>query len=524
MHHRPREEAAMERRCRAARGGSWTSAKCGLFGLALFASLAPYGSDVWAHDGAGANVGFVVAENGLFYLKDGDVYLQRDTNQAPVPFRFVGTNAYFMHDAYASDNRPQPTMGTLCLAGGGHLPDTKDAAGNPVDFPCEKSGVPDDGLGFPVIRTFIFRDGAPVRNDGVACSLQPRVVPDPDRPGFVKGDYDETCFRKLDWVLHQADRAGIRLIATFLNNWDTWGGISQYLRWCDSGGLGKVAFYTTERCKHIYKKYVEHVLTRRNVYNDPQYADREYRDDPTIFAWELANEARCNECVSRDLAMGQFKGYTVAQWVNEMATYIKTLDPNHMVTTGEEGFDCTKTGTATAVGYTDPGLIRLRGWMYDGSQGTCFTENLRFAAIDFASIHLWPHHWGVDRDSAITWIKDHIRIAKGAAGLYRGQAAKPFVLGEFGWNRRQSRAGMFNEWLDAVERSEALPGDPNAAGYRGDGALAWQIICDYDAASCGTYATQLEVLYPPDSDVSRVLKCHAAIANSPAADVQTPCP
>jgi endo-1,4-beta-mannosidase len=488
-------------------------------GLALFASLIPFQPDLEAHDGPGANTGFVVAENGVFYLKDGDVYLQRDAGTgAPVPFRFVGTNAYFMHDAYASDNRPQHTMGTLCLATGQHLPDTKDAFGQPVDFPCEKAGMPHEGLGFPVIRTFIFRDGAPVRSDGVACSLQPRVVEDPEHPGFVKGDYDEVCFRKLDWVFHQADRAGVRLIATFLNNWDTWGGISQYLRWCDNQGLGKVAFYTTDRCKHLYKSYVEHVLTRPNFYNG-----RQYRDDPTIFAWELANEPRCNECVSRDLAMGQFKGYTVALWLDEMARYIKALDSKQMVTTGEEGFDCTKTGTATADGYTDPQLIRLRGWMYDGSQGTCFTENLRLGSIDFASIHLWPHHWGVDRASAITWIKDHVRIAKGAAGRYRGQA-KPIVLGEFGANRRQGRAATFNEWLDAVELSEALPGDPNVTGYRGDGALVWQIICDYDAASCRTYATQLEVLYPPETDVSRVLKCHAAIASNPLADVQSPCP
>ena len=379
----------------------------------MLVSLTSFGADVGAHDGPGMNVGFVVAENGAFYLKDGDVYLQ------PVPFRFVGTNAYFMHDAYASDNRPEHTMGTLCLATGKHLPATKDASDKPVDFPCEKSGVPHEGLGFPVIRTFIFRDGPPVRSDGVACSLQPDAVEDLGRPGFLKGVYHDECFRKLDWVFHQADRAGVRLIATFVNNWDTWGGISQYLQWCDSGGLGKVAFFTTDRCKDLYKQYVAHVLTRPNFYNG-----REYRDDPTIFAWELVNEPRCNECVSLDVAQGKFKGHTVAKWLNDMAGYTKSLDPRHMVTTGEEGFDCTKNGTATALGYTDPGLIRLRGWMYDGSQGICFTENLQLPFIDFASIHLWPHHWGVDRDSAITWIKDHIRIAKGAEGRYPGSRSR----------------------------------------------------------------------------------------------------
>ena len=52
-----------------------------------------------------------------------------------------------------------------------------------------------------------------------------------------------------------------------------------------------------------------------------------YRDDPTIFAWNLMNEPRCTGC-----------GWAMQEWVTEMAQYMKAIDPNHMVTIGEEGF------------------------------------------------------------------------------------------------------------------------------------------------------------------------------------------
>jgi hypothetical protein len=53
------------------------------------------------------------------------------------------------------------------------------------------------------------------------------------------------------------------------------------------------------------------------------------RDDPTILAWELANEPRCN---------GDFSGSKLQAWVEHTAEFLKSIDPNHMVTVGSEGF------------------------------------------------------------------------------------------------------------------------------------------------------------------------------------------
>ncbi|CAG8741301.1 5693_t:CDS:2, partial [Racocetra fulgida] len=54
-----------------------------------------------------------------------------------------------------------------------------------------------------------------------------------------------------------------------------------------------------------------------------------YKDDPTIFAWELANEPQ---------AVYTSNAHDVVfQWFDETSKFIKSLDKNHLVTTGTEG-------------------------------------------------------------------------------------------------------------------------------------------------------------------------------------------
>ncbi len=58
------------------------------------------------------------------------------------------------------------------------------------------------------------------------------------------------------------------------------------------------------------------LLCRRNTYNG-----RTYKDDPTIFAWDILNEPRQKQ--------GDYA--TVQKWIDMMASYVKSVDPNHMV-------------------------------------------------------------------------------------------------------------------------------------------------------------------------------------------------
>ena len=47
-------------------------------------------------------------------------------------------------------------------------------------------------------------------------------------------------------------------------------------------------FFTDADAKRIYKENVKFAVTRKNSVNG-----RVYKDDPTIFAWGLLNEPRC---------------------------------------------------------------------------------------------------------------------------------------------------------------------------------------------------------------------------------------
>lgn len=48
---------------------------------------------------------------------------------------------------------------------------------------------------------------------------------------------------------------------------------------------------------------------------------RAYKDDPTIFGWDLINEPRCFQC-----------GDGLREWVSEMAAFVKSIDPHHLLT------------------------------------------------------------------------------------------------------------------------------------------------------------------------------------------------
>jgi mannan endo-1,4-beta-mannosidase len=73
-----------------------------------------------------------------------------------------------------------------------------------------------------------------------------------------------------------------------------------------------------------YKNYVKTVVTRENTYTKVLYSE-----DPTIFAWELANEA--STTANYEINLGITPGSLVKNWTCEMAAYVKTLDSNHMV-------------------------------------------------------------------------------------------------------------------------------------------------------------------------------------------------
>ena len=73
-----------------------------------------------------------------------------------------------------------------------------------------------------------------------------------------------------------------------------------------------------------YKNYISYILNRRNTITGVLY-----KDDPIIFALELANEPRTTD--NYEYKLGLKPGSTVLAWVYEIAAYVKSISPNHMV-------------------------------------------------------------------------------------------------------------------------------------------------------------------------------------------------
>lgn len=61
----------------------------------------------------------------------------------------------------------------------------------------------------------------------------------------------------------------------------------QYIQW--AGAEGDDVFFTDPGTKQLFKDHIDAMVNRRNTINN-----RLYKDDPTIFAWDLMNEPRCD--------------------------------------------------------------------------------------------------------------------------------------------------------------------------------------------------------------------------------------
>ena len=67
---------------------------------------------------------------------------------------------------------------------------------------------------------------------------------------------------------------------------DYWLSLDRYVNW-SSTAKSTNDFYTDWNCRQMYKDHIEHYVNRRNTYNG-----RLYKEDPTIFYWDLINEPR----------------------------------------------------------------------------------------------------------------------------------------------------------------------------------------------------------------------------------------
>ena len=322
------------------------------------------------------------------------------------------------------------------------------------------------------------------------------------------GAYDENLLKGLDFVLSEMGKRKMYAVIYLNNYWQWSGGMAQYMNWSrrdnvtDSGSQGdfgkmmkySAEFYSDSRANGIFHHYIKMLVSRTNT-----YSKLIYRDDPAIMAWELANEPRPGP----DGPEGEKNIDDFIKWNYETATWIHSIDPNHLVTTGSEG---------------------LAGSLNNAEY---YIRSHNDSAIDFITFHLWAKNWGwfdskkadstlpVSIKKAHDYINRHISIAQ--------RLGKPVTMEEFGLDRDFSETAPLTSvkardeyfrtvlkiFTDNSETDSPFAG-VNVWAYGGFGKPAsWEKVMDNPGAFLGDPFGEpqgLNSVYISDTSTLNILK------------------
>ena len=247
-------------------------------------------------------------------------------------------------------------------------------------------------------------------------------------PAFNDG---ATGLQHLDYVIYEAGQLNIKLIIPFVNDYDQFGGMDQYVRW--AGDQYHDQFYTDPNIRRWYKQWIKHLLNHVNYYTGIKY-----KDDATIMTWELANEERCagygvypqsSSCTTD----------TITNWAADISAYVKSIDRKHLLSPGDEGFYC-----------TDPSST---DFTINCSTGVDSIALAKLPDMDVLSYHLYPDSWGKTPEWGTQWIQRHIDDSH--------RLGDRAVAGEWGLLEKNIRNPVYNDWEHAVLQDD------------GTGALYW---------------------------------------------------
>ena len=340
---------------------------------------------------------FVTVRNGKFY-------------QGGKEYRYVGTNFWY-----------------------GAILGSKGLGGNRERLVQELDDM--KAVGIDNVRVLIGGDG----REGIPSHIYPKLQSEP-------GVYNDTILEGLDYMMFELEKRQMKAVLYFNNAWEWSGGYGAYLDWVGYTGdvmsskePGKMvhfdrtpvpsydgwweymqyvsAFVLNDSAKALAANHVRFIVSRTNT-----VTGKPYSESPAIMAWELANEPRA-------FARDSVTKACFAEWVEAQAKLIKSLDGNHLVTTGSEG---------------------LEGCEYDPD---LFRQVHAFPEIDYICIHIWPYNWhwlgpasgpltnGLAKNGE-TSVVDSVPYASRMTRAYMERCwnivkdlNKPMVLEEFGYPR-----------------------------------------------------------------------------------------
>ncbi len=295
------------------------------------------------------------------------------------PYRFSGTNLWYAMNLGASDNQK----------GRERLAKELDRLKN---------------IGISNLRIMAASEGP----DTEPWRVVPAMQTSPQK-------YNEQLLEGLDYVLDQVAKRDMKVVLCLNNMWPWTGGFAQYVSWVTGESIPypppakngnwlkfikfSSRFFVLEKAQEIYKTHLSTVVLRKNTING-----KLYKEDPTIMAWQLANEPR-----------GFLNKKAYYHWVESTSGYIKSLDTNHLVSVGSEG---------NAV-FPKSNKARIEH---------------AYKNIDYVTAHIWAQNWRwytpeAHQEKALRkaikkakrYLLSHVKIAQ--------SLHKPFVLDEFGLAR-----------------------------------------------------------------------------------------
>jgi mannan endo-1,4-beta-mannosidase len=252
--------------------------------------------------------------------------------------------------------------------------------------------------------------------------------------------------QRLDFVLDAAAKRHLRLIIAFADYWGYTGGARQMSAWY-TPKVDDEFFANDARTQADYKRLVHAIVGRTNSLSGVPY-----KDDPTVFAWELMNEPDIHPTsLFRD-------------WVGEIAAYVKSLDTHHLVTSGHSSINTR--------------LLELES-----------------PDIDFGTWHGYPEYLHMSARQFEQLILDYCNIATGYG--------KPVVLEEFGESSSDpNRPEDYGHWLKAIsddrhcggwlvwrlvsrQANGQFPYDHDQFDIHRDGSEVWTVLKEAASATRG---------------------------------------
>ena len=258
-------------------------------------------------------------------------------------------------------------------------------------------------IGINNLRVLVGADG----ENGIKTRVEPSLQVAP-------GVYNDTILAGLDYFMNELRERDMTAVLYLNNSWEWSGGYSVYLQWSGHGDAVVPAvdgwpaymeyvkqFPQSDSAKALFANHVNYIVSRTNRYNQIKYVD-----DPTIMSWQIGNEPRAFSDENKE---------PFARWMADVAAQIKSLDPNHMVSSGSEGsWGCEMDMNLFEKIHADPN-------------------------INYLNIHIWPYNWSwvkadslkellpCAKENTKKYIDDHMVIDR--------KYSKPIFLEEFGFPR-----------------------------------------------------------------------------------------